>query len=110
MYKRILVGVDGSDTSLRGLLEAVRLAKSTGGKLLLTHVLNALVLESEIASTAYYQALSDALRESGANILEQAAKRVREAGVPFEQKLVDKIGAYASHELIAAAKATTTAA
>lgn len=104
MYERILVGVDGSETSLRGLAEAVRLAKGTGGKLLVVHVLNALVLESEIASTAYYDALSDALRESGANILEQAARRVRESGVPFEQKLVEKIGAYASHEIVAAAK------
>lgn len=104
MYTRILVGVDGSDTSLRGLAEAIRLAKSTGGRLLLVHVLNALVLESEIASTAYYQALAGALRESGARILDHATRMVREADVPFEQKLLEKIGAYASHEIVAAAE------
>jgi nucleotide-binding universal stress UspA family protein len=104
MYKRILVAVDGSETSLRGLAEGIGLAKDTGARLLLVHVLNALVLESEIASTAYYQALADALRSSGAKILEHAAMLVRQADVPFEQKLVEKIGAYASHEIVAQAK------
>lgn len=103
MYERILVGVDGSETSVRGLAEAVRLAKTTGGRLLLVHVLNAAILESEIASTAYYQVLADALRKDAAEILEHAAMVVREAGVPFEQKLVEKIGAHAAQEIIAQA-------
>lgn len=104
MYRRILVAVDGSETSLRGLAEGIRFAKDTGARLLLVHVLNALVLESEIAATAYYQALADALRDSAAKILEHAAMLVRKADVPFEQKLVEKIGASASHEIIAQAK------
>lgn len=104
MYKRILVAVDGSSTSQRGLAEGIRVAKGTGATLLLVHVLNAVVPESEIASTAYYQALSDSLRHSGLKILEHAAAAVREAGVPFEQKLVEKIGAYASDEIIAQAR------
>ena len=104
MYKTILVAVDGSSTSLRGLDEAIRLAKATGARLLLVHVLNALMLESEIASTAYYQALAQELRDSGAKILEHAATVVREAGVPFEQKMIDKIGARASDEIVALAR------
>lgn len=104
MYKRILVAVDGSATSLRGLAEGIRVAKGSGATLLLVHVLNTLVLEGEIASTAYYQALADALRTSGSEILEQAAAVVREAGVPFEKKMIEKIGAHASDEIIAQAK------
>lgn len=104
MYNTILVGLDGSSTSLRGLDEAIRLAKATGARLLLVHVLNALLLESEIASTAYYQALARAFRDSGAKILEQAATVVRAAGVAFEKKMVDKIGARASDEIVALAK------
>jgi nucleotide-binding universal stress UspA family protein len=104
MYKRILVAIDGSATSLRGLAEGIRVAKGSGATLLLVHVLNALVLESEIASTAYYQALADALRNSGSKILEHAATVVRAAGVPFEQKMIETIGAYASDEIIAQAK------
>lgn len=89
MYKRILVAIDGSATSLRGLAEGIRVAKGSGATLLLVHVLNALVLDSEIASTAYYQALAEALRNSGAKILEHAATVVRDAGVPFEKKLIE---------------------
>jgi nucleotide-binding universal stress UspA family protein len=104
MYKKILVAVDGSATSLRGLDEGVRIAKVTGARVLLVHVLNALVLESEIASTAYYQALAEAIRASGSKILEHAAAVVHEAGVPFEQRLIEKIGAHAADEIIAQAK------
>lgn len=104
MYKKILVAVDGSATSLRGLEEAFRVAKATGGQLLLVHVLNTLILESEIASTAYYQALATTIRDSGSKILEHAATLAREAGVPFEQKMIDKIGARASDEIVAQAR------
>lgn len=104
MYKTILVAVDGSSTSLRGLDEAIRLAKATGARLLLVHVMNALLLESEIASTAYYQALAQVFRDSGTKILEQAAAVVREAGVSFEQKMIDRIGARVSDEIVALAR------
>lgn len=103
MYQRILVGVDGSETSLRGLAEAIRLAKASGARLLLVHVLNTLILESEIASTAYYQALADSIRASGARILEGAAMVTHEAGVSFAQKMVEKIGAHAWREIVAQA-------
>ncbi len=43
MYKNILVAVDGSAASLRGLDEAIKVAKGLGGKLMLVHVVNELV-------------------------------------------------------------------
>lgn len=104
MYQRVLVGVDGSEMSVRGLREAIRFAKASGAQLLLVHVLNTLILESEVASTAYYQALADSIRASGAKVLEDAARVTHEAGVPFEQKLVEKIGAHAWQEIVAQAK------
>lgn len=104
MYKRILVAIDGSATAMRGLTEALRIAKGGGAKLLLVHVLNELIPETEIASTAYYQALAESLRNEASNILEYAATVVRDSGVPFEQQLVEKIGAHASEEIITAAK------
>jgi nucleotide-binding universal stress UspA family protein len=103
MYKNILIAVDGSTASQRGLSEGLRLAKAIGGRVMLVHVVNALILESEIASTAYYQALAEAFRKEGVEILEAAAAVAREAGVPFEQKLIEKIGAHASVEIIQAA-------
>ncbi len=44
MYRRILVPVDGSHTSTRGLQEAVELAKSQGAQLRLMHVVDESVL------------------------------------------------------------------
>jgi nucleotide-binding universal stress UspA family protein len=104
MYKNILIAIDGSAASQRGLTEGLLLAKATGGRVMLVHVVNALLLESEIGSTAYYEALADAFRKEGSQILEHAAMAAREAGVPFEQKLIEKIGAHASDEIVMAAK------
>ena len=42
MYQRILVPVDGSPTSDRGLQEAIRLARLTHGELRLIHVIDEL--------------------------------------------------------------------
>jgi nucleotide-binding universal stress UspA family protein len=42
MYKHILVPVDGSPTSHHGLAEAIRLAKLSGGRLRLIHVIDEL--------------------------------------------------------------------
>jgi nucleotide-binding universal stress UspA family protein len=104
MYKNILIAVDGSSASDRGLAEGLRLAKATGGKVILLHVVNALLLESEAASTAYYHALSESFQKQGEEILGSAAAAAREAGVEFEHKLIVKIGALASDEIVAAAK------
>jgi nucleotide-binding universal stress UspA family protein len=40
MYQRILVPVDGSPTSHAGLAEAIELARLTGGRLRLVHVVD----------------------------------------------------------------------
>jgi nucleotide-binding universal stress UspA family protein len=44
MYKRILVPVDGSATSAKGLEEAIRLAKLTGASLELVNVVDEMSL------------------------------------------------------------------
>lgn len=104
MYKNILIAVDGSSASDRGLAEGLRLAKATGGKVILLHVVNALLLESEAASTAYYHALSESFQKQGEEILGKAAATASETGVEFEQKLIVKIGALASDEIVSVAK------
>ena len=104
MYQNILIAVDGSTASQRGLAEGLRLAKAVGSRVMLVHVVNALILESEIASTAYYRALAEAFRKEGLEIIEAAAAVARASGVPFEQKLIEKIGAHAWDEIVTAAK------
>ena len=40
MYQRVLVPVDGSETSKRGLSEAVKLCKALGGQMKIVHVVD----------------------------------------------------------------------
>jgi nucleotide-binding universal stress UspA family protein len=101
MYKRILVGIDGSTTSLRGLDEAVRLAKATGSRLLLLHVVNEL-LSADIAA---YDKIIESLRESGSKILEEAATRARGADVSCDKKLLSAAGERSADLIVAEAKA-----
>jgi nucleotide-binding universal stress UspA family protein len=100
MYKRILVAVDGSPTSLRGLDEAVRFAKATGGRLLLVHVVNELIVDPNFAPSVYYESIILSLQAAGKQVLEQASSAVRKAEVPCEQKLVETLGARVADELV----------
>lgn len=102
MYKKILVAVDGSATSLRGLDEALRLAKGTGGKLLLVHVVNELIVVDPPA--VGYELIMKSLRESGVKVLEDAAAHVRRADVPCEQKLIETLGGRAADEIVREAR------
>ena len=45
MYQKILVPIDGSETSTAGLKEAVKLAKSQGAQVRVFHVVNEFVLD-----------------------------------------------------------------
>ena len=102
MYKKILVAVDGSATSLRGLDEAVRVAKATGGRLMLVHVVNELIVADLPA--AGYDRIMVSLRESGTKVLEDAAARVTRADVPCEQKLIETLGGRPADEIVREAR------
>ena len=87
MYQRILVPVDGSNTAQRGLAEAIRLARLTGGQLRLLHRVDALSMTS--AMGAYAPFSSDVLAQmhtDGENLLaqarEQAAQTLALMGIP----------------------------
>jgi nucleotide-binding universal stress UspA family protein len=85
MYERILVPVDGSPTSNRGLQEAIRLAKLTGARLRLLHVTD--VLSLALGSEGYAGPSSDLLlqvRKAGEAILEQARDTTQAEGVPVD--------------------------
>jgi nucleotide-binding universal stress UspA family protein len=104
MYKKILVAVDGSATSLRGLDEAIKVAKGTGAKLMLLHVVNELVLSVDAVPSVYYEPIFQALRESGAKVLKEAAAVVRRADLSCEQKLVDTVGGRVADEIVKQAR------
>ena len=90
MYQRILVPVDGSPTSNRGLAEATRLAKLTGAQLRLLHVVDEMPF---VMSAEGYGAMSadvlGLLREAGQKILEQGRTTVKERGIAVDTVLFD---------------------
>ncbi|HXS90102.1 MAG TPA: universal stress protein [Steroidobacteraceae bacterium] len=104
MYKKILVAVDGSPTSLRGLDEAVKVATGTGGRLLLVHVVNELLMTADAVPSVYYDSIIESLRESGVKVLEQAATIVRRAEVSSEPRLVETLGGRVADEIVKQAK------
>lgn len=104
MYEKILVAVDGSPTSLRGLDEAIKLARVTRGRLMLVHVVNELIIAAEYVPSVYYEPIFVSLRESGAKVLEQAVSVARRAEVPCEQKLVETLGGRAADEIVKQAR------
>jgi nucleotide-binding universal stress UspA family protein len=89
MYKRILVPLDGSDTSKLALAAGLQMAHESGGRLRLIHVLD------ELVSIGMYEYSGDLLRyarEYAAKVLEQGVATARAAGVEAESKLVESGG------------------
>ena len=101
MYTRILVGVDGSETSLLGLNEAIQLAKATKGKLLLVHVVNEMISAEIVA----YEKVLESLRQGGTEILEKAVAQVRGSEVACEHKLLEALGERPADLIVKEAKA-----
>ena len=92
MYQKILVPIDGSPTSSRGLQEAIRLAKLTGARLRLMHVVDSLSFATGMeASTMVTAEMLDLMRVSGQQLLAKARARVEKAGVRVDTVLCDSI-------------------
>lgn len=104
MYQKILVPIDGSATSARGLEEAIRLAQLTGGQLRLVHVTDELSAGFAMECYAGSGDWLTTVRENGANLLQAAAATVKAAGVPVDSVLLD--GLAATVELLVTTLAT----
>ena len=90
MYTHILVPVDGSSTSDRGLEEAVKLAKLTGARLRLIHVVDQLSYAAGMEGMGAMTAdLIPLLRERGEQVLKTCKARVEASGVPVDTALFD---------------------
>lgn len=85
MYKKILVPVDGSHTSTRGLQEAVRLAKDQHAKVRLMHVVDELsVIQGVDVMGGGAGDILDILEESGKKALRNAQALTDRNGVKAE--------------------------
>lgn len=90
MYQRILVPIDGSNTSSKGLNEAIKLAKLTGASLRLIHMVDPLTFAtgSELYGV-YADDVIPRMQEIGDQILETARTRVEEQGIKVDSLLFD---------------------
>lgn len=89
-YQRILVPVDGSPTSNAGLEEAIKLAKLTGARIRLVHVLDGNLFG--IGCETYVGDVLGMLSEAGARVLTEAKARVDSIGTPVDTFITDMFG------------------
>ncbi|KAB2898575.1 MAG: universal stress protein [Burkholderiaceae bacterium] len=105
MYEKILVPVDGSPTSLRGLREAIQVARLSGGRLKLLHVVDEMSfmtgLEAGVAMTTEILQL---LREGGEKVVSDALAEVRAAGLDADTELFESYAGRVSDLVIAKAQ------
>ncbi len=81
MYSRILVPIDGSATSQRGLEEAMALARQLGSALHLLNVVDARLLIAEVSAYAPPDQLLDDWRAAGGRLVADAAALARAQGL-----------------------------
>ena len=103
-YKRILVPVDGSPTSARGLKEAIKLARASRAKLRLLYVVEeyAAFAAPEIGANA--GPLLDALKAAGRRTLARVERNARAAGAHPETELVEDFGGRIADAIVQRAK------
>ena len=93
MYKRILVPVDGSQTSTRALVAALQMARESAGSVRLIHVIEELAqVIAYDPYGAYPGDLAKVMRDNGQKVLSQALDMAKSAGVAADQRLVEAAG------------------
>lgn len=91
MYKKILVPVDGSETSSLGLRHAVLLAKDQKAALRVLHVVHDYLVNDGLRGFVRSGELLQELRAQGTALLNEAAAEARKQGVDAETECVETL-------------------
>ena len=92
MSRRILVPVDGSATSRRGLKEAVKLAKAQRATLFILNVVDAMpILPSLEGGGALDPGLFASLRAAGRKVLDRALAEAKRGGASAKAVLAENL-------------------
>lgn len=91
-YRRILVAVDGSPAALKGLREAIRLARDGGSQLVILHVVNEFHAYEELEDAPFGADLRERLREKGARTLREAQALARRQGIAAKTAMPEVAG------------------
>ena len=105
MYQRILIAVDGSDTSGRAMQEALQLAKNQQALLRVVYVVD----EASIFSDTEFvdrSAIERAAIHTGHKVLEKANMAAEAEGVSIETKMLetDSVGDKVAHAIVEEAR------
>jgi nucleotide-binding universal stress UspA family protein len=105
MFRRILVPIDGSPTSNRGLDEAIGLALDQKATICLLHVVDDLIVAGGVDAMTYmppnyFDDMIRALRERGTKLLARAEAKVRKRGIEVETVLKETLGKRAADEIV----------
>lgn len=94
MYKRIVVAVDGSETSGKALDEASKLAREMSAIILLLHVCEGMPImwEPDGMNMILMQNSLKAVSDAGKALLEKHRRQLAEQGITVETKLVETYG------------------
>jgi len=103
-YKRILVPVDGSPTSMAGLKEALRLAKDQRAKLRLLHVIDELIVFNTPETAVNIEPIIEELKRGGQRVLQASERLARAKGIRTESELRESAGVRVSEVISAQAK------
>jgi nucleotide-binding universal stress UspA family protein len=103
-YRRIVVPIDGSATSLRGLSEAIALAKRERARIFLVHVLDEFFVLAAPEAAVYSEKAIEDLQRGGRRVLERAEARVRAAGLQASTVMPETVGGRAADEIVRQAK------
>jgi len=107
MFRRILVPIDGSTTSNRGLEEAIGLASDQKAKICLLHVVDELAVGADgmmYMPPSYIDEFIRALRAGGKELLVRAEAKVRKHGIEVEAVLLETVGRRVADLIIKQAK------
>lgn len=104
VYRKILVPIDGSATSTRGLIEAIELAKDQGAALRLVHVLDERILGLGAEAVVYLGNTADLLRETGEQLVAKAQAAAQASGLSPESAVLEITGGRAAEAIVAEAK------
>lgn len=85
-YKRILVPIDGSETSTKALVAALQMARDSGGQVRLIHSVDELAY---VSGFEYSGNLVEIARDYATKLLDDGLAVARSAGVEADTKLID---------------------
>ena len=108
MFKRILVGVDGTPTSNRGLATAIGLAKEQNATLHVVHVIDDMAIMPMFDTAgyvpAYYDAMLASLRETGRKILSKAQAVAAKSGRSIQPQMLEARGGGVANAILQQAR------